>query len=115
MLRPWLYRIATNAARTQLRKKRRDTSLEEDELVDGSSQSWEKVENKELLLQLKKEIDNLPTKLKQVVLLHYMQHLTIAETADAICTGQGTVKSRISRALRKLRKQLEIKNEKNNE
>jgi len=115
MLRPWLYRIATNAARTQLRKKRRDVSLDESELADDSSQSWEKIENKELLLQLKKEIDNLPTKLKQAVLLHYMQHLTIAETADAICTGQGTAKSRISRALRKLRKQLEIKNEKNNE
>ncbi len=110
MLRPWLYRIATNAARTELRKKRRDTSLEEDDLVDGSSQSWEKIENKELLLQLKNEIDNLPTKLKQAILLHYMQHLTIEETADAACVGQGTIKSRISRALEKLRKQLKMKN-----
>jgi len=110
MLRPWLYRIATNAAKSQLRKKRKDSSLEDGELIDESSQSWEKLENKELLLKLKKEVDSLPKKLKQVVLLHYMQHLTIAETATSICIGEGTAKSRINRALKKLRKQLETKN-----
>ena len=115
MLRPWLYRIATNAAKTLLRKRQRNTFLEESELVDNGSESWKKIENKELLLQLKKEIDKLPTKLKQAVLLHYMQHLTIAETADTICVGQGTIKSRIGRALKILRKQLEIKTGKNYE
>ena len=106
MLRPWLYRIATNAAKSRLRKKRSYTALEEAELIDENSQSWEKIENKELLFKVKKEIDNLPIKLKQVVLLHYMQHLTISEAAGAAGIKQGTFKSRLSRALKQLRKQL---------
>lgn len=108
MLKPWLYRIASNAAKTKLRKKRKDASLEEDELIDDSTELWKKIENKELLLKLKKEIDNLSPKLKQAILLHYMQHLTIEETADAACVRIGTIKSRISRALEKLKKQLEL-------
>lgn len=115
MLKPWLYRIATNAAKSQLRKKQRDVSLEDSELVDENSESWKKIDNKELLLKLKKEIDKLPLKLKQAILLHYMQHLTMAETAETICVSQGTIKSRIGRALKILRKQLEIKSGKNDE
>jgi RNA polymerase sigma-70 factor (ECF subfamily) len=58
------------------------------------------------LERLKHALDVLPLKLKQPVVLHYMQHLTIAEAAEALDVRQGTLKSRLNRGLEALRKDM---------
>jgi RNA polymerase sigma-70 factor (ECF subfamily) len=60
----------------------------------------------ELLGQVKTAVMKLPIKLRQAVVLHYMQHLSIAESADAAGVREGTLKSRLNRALKVLEKQI---------
>jgi RNA polymerase sigma factor (sigma-70 family) len=51
-------------------------------------------------------VGELPRKLREAIVLHYMQHLTISEAAEAAGIREGTFKSRLNRALRALRKQV---------
>jgi len=107
-LRGWLYRIAGNVSRLYWRKHKGNKAVSI-ELVDapqaGGSNAG-RFERYEQLEQLQNAIDRLPAKLKEAVILHYMQHLTIAEAAQAAGIRPGTFKSRLARALRTLRKQL---------
>jgi len=56
--------------------------------------------------QLRAAVAQLPDKLKKTVVLHYMQHLTIVEAAQAVGIREGTFKSRLNRALTILRTQV---------
>ena len=50
-----------------------------------------------------KAVQNLNEPDQQVVYLRYFMDLSVAETADVLQVAEGTVKSRLSRALEKLR------------
>ena len=65
-----------------------------------------KIEQNEQLELLKDAVERLPMKLRETIILHYMQQLTIAEAADAAGLNQGTYKSRLNRALKTLRKEI---------
>ncbi|TKJ37152.1 MAG: hypothetical protein CEE38_09675 [Planctomycetes bacterium B3_Pla] len=102
----WLYRIASNVSRLYWRKHKHKEVVGI-EIVDepGSSQSeYDRVRRSEQLEQLKTAVERLPVKLKQTIVLHYMQQLTIAKAAEAMSVKEGTFKSRLNRALKALRK-----------
>ena len=114
MLNSWLYRIAANVSRLHWRALRTDeiislNAAEGFDVPDGSPASTEIAGNAEELGRLSHVIAELPIKLKQAVVLHYMQHLTIAEATDAAGVRQGTFKSRLNRALKIIKKQLSEK------
>ena len=115
-LNGWLYRIAGNVSKLYWCKHKAG-KLVSFERIDvphtgeaGSAarrpQAEDKIADYEQLGQLKNAVVRLPGKLKQAVVLHYMQNLTIAQAAEAAGVRQGTFKSRLSRALKALRKQL---------
>ena len=107
-LASWLYRIATNVSKLYWRrhKGKKVVSIEwidapEDKILDADkSGQYEQLE------QLRQVVAQLPVKLREVIVLHYMQHLTIAQAAEAASVRPGTFKSRLGRALKILRKQL---------
>jgi RNA polymerase sigma-70 factor (ECF subfamily) len=107
-LNSWLYRIAVNVSKLHLRrhKGRKAVSIEGINLPDSSDPEDGKIEHLEQLGRLKNAVAKLPIRLKQVVVLHYMQHLTIAEAAEAAGVREGTFKSRLNRALKALRNQI---------
>ena len=80
--------------------------IEEFDVPDNSENSYDKAERYEQLGQLKNAVLKLPIKLRQAIVLHYMQYLTIAEAAEAAGVREGTFKSRLNRALKALRKQV---------
>jgi RNA polymerase sigma-70 factor (ECF subfamily) len=106
----WLYRIATNVSKLYWRKhKEKETASIEGIGIDvreNNETGYDIVEHHEQLGRLKNAVEQLPLKLKQVVVLHYLQHLTIAEAAEAAGIREGTFKSRLNRALETLRKQV---------
>ena len=55
---------------------------------------------------IRREIATLPNKYKGVIILKYMQDLSYVELAEILGCDIGTVKSRLSRAKRKLKKRL---------
>ena len=107
-LNGWLYRIAGNVSKLYWRrhKHKKTAALENIDVPDSTKAGLDIVEHNEQLEQLKNAVARLPVKLRQTVVLHYMQQLTIAEAADAAGIRDGTFKSRLNRALTTLRKQV---------
>jgi RNA polymerase sigma-70 factor (ECF subfamily) len=106
-LNGWFYRIASNVSILYWRKNkiRKTGTIEGFEIADNT-RSHERLGDFELLDNLNVAVAALPRKLREAVVLHYMQHLTIAESAQAAGIREGTCKSRLSRALDALRKQI---------
>ena len=106
-LNGWLYRIARNVSRDYWRNNKGSAiSLSNFELVEPDKKSVDEVERFEQLCRAQEVILRLPAKLREAVVLHYMQDLTIIEAAAAAGIGPGTFKSRLNRALKVLRKEL---------
>ena len=109
MLKSWLYRIAGNVSKRYLRrhKGKEVVGIEGFDVPDdGETGSSEKPELDEQLGRLKDAVGQLPIKLREAIVLHYMQHLTIAEAAEAAGVRKGTLKSRLNRALKTLREEV---------
>jgi RNA polymerase sigma-70 factor (ECF subfamily) len=109
-LKGWLYRISGNVSKLYWRrhKHKKPSGIESFNVPDSSSTNTglDILEQNEQLEQLKNAVARLPVKLRQTVILHYIQQLTIAEAADAAGIRKGTFKSRLNRALTTLRKQV---------
>ena len=109
-LNSWLYRIASNISKLYWRRHqgREMASIEGVgiDMPESSEAVCDRSGRYEQLGRLKYAVAHLPGKLRQVVVLHYMQHLTIAEAAKAAGVREGTFKSRLNRALETLRKQV---------
>ncbi|MHC4647113.1 MAG: RNA polymerase sigma factor [Planctomycetota bacterium] len=108
-LSSWLYHIAGNVSRLYWRRhKGKESASIEGFEVANSREGEDRIGDYEQFEQLRKAVAELPRKLKEAVVLHYMQHLTISEAAEAAGVAEGTFKSRLNRALRALRKEVII-------
>jgi RNA polymerase sigma-70 factor (ECF subfamily) len=110
--RPWLVTIAANEARNRVRSAGRRRHLEL-RLVEGfrpgdAAPSPEAAavaaDERQRLLDLVKELDDNG---RDVITCRYFLELSGQETAAALGVSEGTVKSRLSRALARLRERVE--------
>lgn len=112
-LRPWLLRITTNLARNRQRAvgrylaalKRFFQQTEGPELVaappgDEQWQQWQA----HLLWQAVRRLNQAD---QEIIYLRYFLNLSVAEAAEAVDIAPGTVKSRLHRALERLRSVVE--------
>ena len=110
-LKTWTFRIATHTAIDHLRKSRDpDATLDDDEggpPPEDFDPAGERLVIREMNSCIREEIDSLPGDYRAAILLHDIQKLTAAETAEAMGCSLATAKIRIHRARRKLRKVLE--------
>ena len=109
--RPWLLRIVTNEARNRRRAAGRRASLvvraiEDRPADDVVSSPEEAVLAHEQHLALAAAVSRLRDDDRLVVTCRYLLQLSEAETATALDIPPGTVKSRLSRALARLRLEL---------
>ena len=105
-LNAWLYRIAGNASKMYWRRHKGNLiSIEQISLAD-SSEAGAKAEQAEQFSRVQSALLKMPMKWRQVIVLHYMQNLTITEAAEAAGVRQGVFKSRLNAAIKNLRKQL---------
>jgi RNA polymerase sigma-70 factor (ECF subfamily) len=107
-LNGWLFRIAGNVSRLHRRRfKGKDTvSLDGIEPPAGGADSAMNAGQQEQIENLQEAVARLPWKLRQAVVLHYLEQLTISEAADAAGIQEGTLKSRLNRGLEALRKEV---------
>jgi DNA-directed RNA polymerase specialized sigma24 family protein len=94
----WVYRVALNWAISQLRKRRR--------LVFGRRPVEVGLPDRYSSPDLYEALHRLDIKHRSVVVLRHLLDWSEAEIAAALRIPQGTVKSRLSRALAKLRKEM---------
>lgn len=95
--RRYITRIAINVAKDMLRKKKTVT-LNEYVVADEKSEN----ENEELWL----EISKLPNKLKEVIILSYINDLTYFEISKTLKLSEVAVRKRHERAIKKLKERL---------
>ena len=107
-LNGWLFRIAGNVSRLHRRryKGKGTTCLDDVEPPMGGTDSSQWAGEREQVDHVRQAVARLPWKLRQAIVLHYIEQLTIAEAADAAGIRQGTLKSRLNRGLEALRKEV---------
>jgi RNA polymerase sigma-70 factor (ECF subfamily) len=109
--RPWLLQIVANEARNRRRSAGRRTALalrasEDRPAVDAAPSPEAAVLARERRRMLLDALRRLRDEDRQVVQCRYLLELSEAETAAALGWPRGTVKSRLSRALLRLRAEL---------
>jgi RNA polymerase sigma-70 factor (ECF subfamily) len=117
-LSTWLYRIATNEALMQLRKRRPDIiSIDEPvETIEGEQEPVQIIDwcclpedvllSGETRARLDGAISHLPHNLRIVFLLMDIEDLSTHETAEVLNISEVAVKTRLSRARLRLREEL---------
>ena len=103
----WIYRIAMNHCLEFRRKRKLEVTPYEEELTLASHDWRENPEQSadkgELSARVGEALQLLSPQHRDVVVLHELQGLTYQEVAVALNVPVGTVKSRLSNALRRLR------------
>lgn len=117
-LSTWLYGILLHRHQKHIRKSRRwplplswlsFTQAGEDEaarpeLPAAGSSPTQSILQDEVSQELRRAIDALPHKHREVILLRFFEEAALADMAALLGCSMGTVKSRLHHALEKLRK-----------
>lgn len=103
----WIDRIAVNTCLDLIRKKRATVSLDmlRDEgfdAPDGRESVYARFDSRERMRLLKEGLDLLPDDMRTVIVLRDMEGRSMEEIASLLSLPQGTVKSRLNRARKKL-------------
>jgi RNA polymerase sigma-70 factor, ECF subfamily len=109
-IEPWLYRVTANLCYTWLRGRQRwlkplddianwltgdeDNPAGQEKMID---EEWQ---------QLQKALSGLPVAQRMVVVLYYLNDLSIEEIASTLHTPVGTIKSRLHYGREALKKQM---------
>jgi RNA polymerase sigma-70 factor, ECF subfamily len=99
----WARRVATNVALDYLKRERRVIDLQEDMSV---TEDKDPALQMEIAVSIQRAIKELPDKLRIVAILGLIDERPYAEIATALGISEAGVKTRIFRAVRKLRKRL---------
>ena len=113
----WLYRIATNVCIDRIRKKKPDFFLDAEvsgtdgltlysQIPSEGKAPEAEIETLELQEVVQREISRLPDIYRVVIVLRYMDDLSLKEISEILEMPLGTVKTRIHRGREALRKQL---------
>jgi RNA polymerase sigma-70 factor (ECF subfamily) len=111
--RAWLYTIALNTIRSELRKKRYATEHVPPEDAEAEMSAARSTDDPAARLDLSRQarqvvraLDALPPYLREVVVLRCYQQLKFSEIAEITGAPEGTLKARFHRAVAALRASL---------
>jgi RNA polymerase sigma factor (sigma-70 family) len=106
--RPWLLRIVVNVAKNRLRSEHRHRQLSlraprTDVIEDAGSDAVLAEERRQ---SLARALERLPERDRLMIACRWFEDMTEREIADTLAIRPGTVKSRLSRAMTRLRAEL---------
>lgn len=108
--KPWIVSIALNTSRSFYRKRGRisaNTSPVAPEEVQSSSSVEIEGERAILKESIRAAVQRLPARLRDTVILYYLEEFDVSDVAAALNIGKENVKSRLHRARGVLREILE--------
>jgi len=105
-LRPWLYQLARGLAIDRVRKDRADTRREQEHAADPTVWTDEPIFGVEEADAVHRALDALDLKYREVLVLHFLEELSVSEVAVIVNCPEGTVKSRLYHAKKVLRSAL---------
>ena len=106
-VKPWIYAIALNTARSELARKRHRTphvsldgaGIDLPDAKAGEPSLSARLDDEKHASALASALVELPDYLREVVVLRCSRELSFAEIAEVTGTPQGTLKSRFHRAM----------------
>jgi RNA polymerase sigma-70 factor (ECF subfamily) len=107
-LKPWLYAIAVNIARDHYKQaefRHTDSMPTQFEISVAGTPETELVTNEETQ-QVATAMNNLPLLQQEVILLRYFHELSLDEISQILQVPVGTIKSRLSVGLQRLKERL---------
>ena len=105
-LKPWLYAITHGVAVDRIRRDYKRDKAEQAQLDDALNIE-EPSFDEEDATAIRDALGRLGVKQREVLVLHFLQDLSILEIANVVGSSEGTVKSRIHYAKRKMKQILE--------
>ena len=115
--RPWLYRIATNYCRQELRSmgSRPSEAWTTEKVSSTETMPWQspsltpeaQLQQQELTTLLQEALSHLPEEQQVVLIMKEYEGLKFREIAEVLAISENTVKSRLYYGLKHLRKKLE--------
>ncbi|MFT8343226.1 MAG: RNA polymerase sigma factor [Clostridium beijerinckii] len=114
-IKSWINRIAINKANRYFEKNRKEILLSEEgqDLFETQFEEDEEFLPQEILDSKEKQkiikdiIDNLPIEQKTAVYLYYFDELSLSEVAEDMECSEGTVKSRLNYARKKIKAEVD--------
>jgi RNA polymerase sigma-70 factor (ECF subfamily) len=114
-VRPWIYAIAVNTARSELSRKRNRTphvsldaaGMDLEDTSGGEPPLTARLDGQKRADALAEALRDLPGYLREVVVLRCSRELSFAEIAAITGAPQGTLKSRFHRAVAALRARID--------
>jgi RNA polymerase sigma-70 factor (ECF subfamily) len=109
-LSSWVYTIASNLAKTEMKKRYRVTTVSLDDVkhrFSGSEASSGNPESNGMVKKLRKALDSLHPRYRVPVVLKDIEGYSQEEIAQILKKPLGTIKARISRGREYLKKELE--------
>lgn len=109
-IKTWLIRITINTCKDYLKSaysKRVVPMMEFKEETIISEGDFGDIEEREKNQIIRQAVSNLPNKYKDIIICVYFQEMTVAEAAKALEVAEGTVKSRLVRARKRMKIVLE--------
>jgi RNA polymerase sigma-70 factor (ECF subfamily) len=109
----WLFALATNLYRTELRRIPAGTfSIEDvpeprDQRRDGQA-IQDRLEDQERDRAVQRAVAALPSKYREALLLFYFQEMDVTAAAQSLGVAEGTLKARLSRGRALLRRKLRL-------
>jgi RNA polymerase sigma-70 factor (ECF subfamily) len=105
---PWVYRIVTNAALDAMkhRRKFRHETIDEDKPAARRDDATLPARSNEIAQRIGAAIDELPETQRIVARLHLVEEFEHGEIAGMMDLSEGTVRSHLSLARKKLREKL---------
>lgn len=109
-VRPWLYRVATNAALDRLAKRRRRACLlagRRSELEPSRPPAPDAAIEAELRERVRASVARLPRKQREAVWLRWLEGREYDEVAEELESSPEAARANVYQGLRKLRSELE--------
>lgn len=107
VFRPWAYRIASRECIRQMKKEKRwNDQIRDEELLKNLRSAEVPDEDHDLVLDIPRVLSSVSPASRAVLVLHYIEEMSLAETAEILDISIGTVKSRLAYGLARLREQM---------
>lgn len=102
-VRPWLFRVATNAWLDELRRRRREAPLDGEERATAGADIAARVDAADLLAEVTAFIAMLPPKQRAALVMRKQHDAGYAEIAAALGCSEAAARRSVHEGLRKVR------------